>query len=78
MSAAHTIPMAMTWEEIKADENHRIAIKRQAIGFYLSKENVFAGERPMKRWLLCVKMIVDTWIHLGPQRDHVPTKTFYL
>ena len=68
----------MTFDQIKSDENHRTAIKRQAIMFYKSKENVFAGERPMKRWTLCVQMILDTWICLGPQRDHVPKTTLYL
>lgn len=70
-----SIPPAMTWEEIKA--NHRDDIKRQAIMFYKSK-NVFDGEPRKKRWTLCVQMIVDTWLALGPQRDHVPTRTFNL
>ena len=70
------IPQAMTWDEIKA--NHRDDIKRQAIMFYRSKENVFADERPMARWTNCVRLIVDTWLALGPQKDHVPTRTFYM
>jgi hypothetical protein len=69
------IPPKMTWEEIKA--SHRDDIKRQAILFYKSK-NVFDGEPRKKRWTLCVQMIVETWLMLGPQRDHVPTQTIYL
>lgn len=74
--SARSIEPKMTWEEIKA--NHRDDIKRQAIMFYGSKDTVFAGERPMKRWTLCVQMIVETWLMLGPQKDHVPTRTIYL
>ena len=73
----NAIPPAMTFEQIKANESHRVAIKRQAIQFYKSN-NAFADDRPMQRWLNCVSLVVDAWIHLGPQRDHVPTKTFYL
>ena len=72
MSEKFVTPAVMTWEEIKNNEDHRIAIKRQAIMFWKSKHTVFAEERPMKRWILCVQLIVDTWIHLGPQKDHVP------
>lgn len=74
-SDVKSLPLAMTWEEIKA--HHRDAIKRQAIMFYKSK-NVFDGEPRKIRWELCVEMIVEAWIVLGPQRDHVPTRTFHL
>jgi hypothetical protein len=66
----------MTWEEIKT--NHRDDIKRQAIRFYRSKDTVFAGERPMKRWTLCVQIIVEAWLMLGPQLDNVPGKPICL
>lgn len=75
VGSAHSIPPQMTWEEIKA--NHRDDIKRQAIMFYKSK-NVFEGEPRKKRWTLCVQMIVEMWLMLGPQKDHVPTRTIPL
>jgi hypothetical protein len=74
--SASVLEPKMTWEEIKA--NHREAIKRRAIDFYKSKESVFAGEPPMKRWRSCVQLIVETWMMLGPQRDNLPTRTIYL
>ena len=70
-----TIPLAMTFDEIKA--NHLDDIKRQTIMFYKSN-NVFDGEPRKLRWKLCVRLIVETWLVLGPQKDHVPTRTFYL
>ena len=63
----------MTIDEIKNNEDHRMAIKRQAIMFWRSKDSVFADERPMKRWSLCVQLVAETWLYLGPQKDHVPT-----
>ena len=74
--ACSALPPKMTWEEIKT--NHRDDIKRQAIRFYRSKDTVFAGERPMKRWTLCVQIIVEAWLMLGPQLDNVPGKPICL
>jgi hypothetical protein len=73
--SARSIEPKMTWEEIKA--NHRDDIKRQAIMFYKSK-NFLDGEPRKKRWASCVQMVVETWLMLGPQKDHVPTQTICL
>ena len=69
------LPPKMTWDEIKA--NHRDDIKRQAIMFYRSR-NVFECEPRKLRWELCVKLIVDTWSMLGPQRDHMPSLKIFV
>ena len=69
--------IGMTFDELKASSEHRDAVKRQAIMFYKSR-NVFEGEPRKVRWHQCLLLVVDTWLALGPQADHVPTKTFYL
>ena len=65
----------MTWEQIKA--NHRDDIKRQAILFYKSRA-CFEGDPRRKRWTACVRMVVESWMALGPQLDSIPTRTICL
>ena len=74
--SARLIPPAMTLEEIKS--KHIEDIKIQAIEFYMSKTNVFAGDPPMKRWRSCVQMVVECWLILGPQKHNQATRTIYL
>ena len=64
----------MTIEEVVA---RKADIHRQAITFYKSK-GMFDGEPRKKRWRLCVQVVAETWMMLGPQADNVPEKPILL
>lgn len=64
----HVIPPRMTVEELL---QHKAAIQRQAIPFFKGK-GCFDGEPRRKRWSMCVRMVAETWMMMGPQLDNVP------
>ena len=62
---------------IPADElhKHKRDIQRQAIYLWKNKASVFAGERPYQRWRMCVQIVAESWMQLGPQKDDCDPKT---
>lgn len=56
----------MTIEELRP---HLETIKRQTIGFYKAPSGVFEGESKMARWRNCFRLVAESWLIFGPQKD---------
>ena len=39
---------------------------------FFKGKGCFDGEPRRKRWSMCVRMVAETWMMLGPQLDNVP------